>query len=126
MIQQSTGYHKRNHTERGLRERDELELQSLSGGFRRSLRNQNPVDQRKTMQSQPDLTTNQRKWKVRNSLMERAKDETIATVEISKFMEMVPAKPIPQVDSSIILGLITTFSSTVTASWCLVVAQPKV
>ena len=34
-----------------------------------------------------------------------------------KIHGMVPAKPIPQVDSSIIMGLITTFSSTVTASW---------
>ena len=34
VIQQSTVYHKQNRNELGLRERDELELQSLSGDFR--------------------------------------------------------------------------------------------
>ena len=33
----------------GSREGDELELKRLSGGFRRRLRNQNPVDQTETM-----------------------------------------------------------------------------
>ena len=51
VIQQSTVYHKQNRNELGLRERDELELQSLSGDFRCCLRNQNQVDQTDTMQS---------------------------------------------------------------------------
>ena len=49
--QQSTGYHKGNRNELGSRERDELGLQSLSGGFRLRFRNQSLIGKPNIAQS---------------------------------------------------------------------------
>ena len=67
MIQQSTGYHERNRNELGSHKRNELGLQSLSGGFCLHLRNQNLLDRPNMMQSQYDTTINPREGRINNS-----------------------------------------------------------
>ena len=74
-MQQSTCYQKRDHDKLGSRERDELGLQSLSGGFRLRLQNQNLIDRPNTLQSQCDTTNNPRERKVNNSTINQRKEK---------------------------------------------------
>ena len=79
-IQQSTCYQKRDRGELGSRERDELGLQSLSGGFRLRLQNQNLIDRSNIMQSRCDTTINPRERKVNNSTINPRKEKVRNTL----------------------------------------------
>ena len=121
-IQQSTCYQKRDRDELESREHDELGLQSLSRGFRLRLQNQSLIGKPNIRQSKWDSTINQRKSVPKNILIASAKKDTIATIVISNFSGINPAKLNPKNNLLNMFGSsITTFPSTVAAFWCLVV-----